>query len=165
VKLIVDLIYEGGMANMRYSISNTAEYGDYTRGPRIVTEAVRAEMKKVLKEIQSGQLRPEDVCPCSPPKVPPPFGELSLDAERGNWYVGGVEYYPLRVGFAATVFKTQGLSLSNIQIDYRGRFFGHPGSLYVAVSRCRTPEGLRLVGMPDVFAKRCNLNAEVVPWL
>jgi ketol-acid reductoisomerase len=59
VKLIVDLIYEGGMANMRYSISNTAEYGDYTRGPRIVTEAVRAEMKKVLKEIQSGQFARE----------------------------------------------------------------------------------------------------------
>lgn len=55
VKLIVDLIYEGGMANMRYSISNTAEYGDYTRGPRIITDAVKAEMKKVLDDIQSGR--------------------------------------------------------------------------------------------------------------
>ena len=55
VKLIVDLMYEGGIANMRYSISNTAEYGDYTRGPRIITDAVRAEMKKILDEIQSGK--------------------------------------------------------------------------------------------------------------
>jgi ketol-acid reductoisomerase len=55
VKLIVDLIYEGGIANMRYSISNTAEYGDYTRGPRIVTDATKAEMKKILTEIQTGQ--------------------------------------------------------------------------------------------------------------
>jgi len=55
VKLIVDLIYEGGIANMRYSISNTAEYGDYTRGPRIITPETKAEMKKVLGEIQSGQ--------------------------------------------------------------------------------------------------------------
>ncbi|MGE0746647.1 MAG: ketol-acid reductoisomerase [Rhodospirillales bacterium] len=55
VKLIVDLIYEGGIANMRYSISNTAEYGDYTRGPRIVTDATKAEMKRILGEIQSGQ--------------------------------------------------------------------------------------------------------------
>ena len=55
VKLIVDLIYEGGIANMRYSISNTAEYGDYTRGPRIVTDETRAEMKRILQEIQSGQ--------------------------------------------------------------------------------------------------------------
>jgi ketol-acid reductoisomerase len=55
VKLIVDLIYEGGIANMRYSISNTAEYGDYTRGPRIVTEETKAEMKRVLDDIQSGR--------------------------------------------------------------------------------------------------------------
>ena len=55
VKLIVDLIYEGGIANMRYSISNTAEYGDYTRGPRIVTDETKAEMKRILDEIQSGK--------------------------------------------------------------------------------------------------------------
>jgi len=55
VKLIVDLMYEGGMANMRYSISNTAEYGDYTRGPRIINDAVKAEMKRVLDDIQSGR--------------------------------------------------------------------------------------------------------------
>ncbi|HEV8389651.1 MAG TPA: ketol-acid reductoisomerase [Dongiaceae bacterium] len=55
VKLIVDLIYEGGIANMRYSISNTAEYGDYTRGPRIVTEETKREMKRILDDIQSGR--------------------------------------------------------------------------------------------------------------
>ena len=55
VKLIVDLMYEGGMANMRYSISNTAEYGDYTRGSRIITPEVKAEMKRVLDDIQSGR--------------------------------------------------------------------------------------------------------------
>lgn len=55
VKLIVDLIVEGGLAKMRDSISNTAEYGDYTRGPRIVTDQTKAEMRKVLQEIQSGQ--------------------------------------------------------------------------------------------------------------
>src|SRR4051794_29407241 len=59
VKLIVDLIYEGGIANMRYSVSNTAEYGDYSRGPRITDEHVRAEMKKVLAEIQSGRFARE----------------------------------------------------------------------------------------------------------
>ncbi|HEY6336787.1 MAG TPA: ketol-acid reductoisomerase, partial [Alphaproteobacteria bacterium] len=55
VKLIVDLIYEGGIANMRYSISNTAEYGDYTRGARIVNDSVKAEMKRILDEIQTGK--------------------------------------------------------------------------------------------------------------
>jgi ketol-acid reductoisomerase len=54
VKLIVDLIYEGGIANMNYSISNTAEYGEYVSGPRIVTDETKAEMKRVLADIQSG---------------------------------------------------------------------------------------------------------------
>ena len=58
-KLIVDLIYEGGIANMRYSISNTAEYGDFTRGPRIITDETRKEMKAILKEIQNGQFARE----------------------------------------------------------------------------------------------------------
>ena len=55
VKLIVDLIYEGGIANMNYSISNTAEYGEYVSGPRIVTRETKAEMKRVLDDIQSGR--------------------------------------------------------------------------------------------------------------
>lgn len=54
-KLIVDLLYEGGIANMRYSISNTAEYGDITTGPRIITDETKAEMKRVLADIQSGR--------------------------------------------------------------------------------------------------------------
>ena len=55
LKLIVDLIYEGGLGYMRYSVSDTAEYGDYTRGPRIVTDETRKEMKKILSEIQAGE--------------------------------------------------------------------------------------------------------------
>ncbi len=59
VKLIVDLIYEGGIANMRYSISNTAEYGDLTRGPRIVTDETKAEMRRILEDIQNGRFARE----------------------------------------------------------------------------------------------------------
>ena len=59
LKLIVDLIYEGGLNYMRFSVSDTAEYGDYTRGPRLVTAETRAEMKKILSEIQSGQFARE----------------------------------------------------------------------------------------------------------
>jgi ketol-acid reductoisomerase len=59
LKLIVDLFYKGGLSYMRYSVSNTAEYGDYTRGPRIVTDETRAEMKKILEEIRSGQFARE----------------------------------------------------------------------------------------------------------
>ncbi len=59
LKLIVDLIYEGGLSYMRYSVSDTAEYGDYTRGPRIITAETRKEMKKILSEIQSGEFARE----------------------------------------------------------------------------------------------------------
>ncbi len=59
LKLIVDLMYEGGIANMRYSISNTAEYGDLTRGPRVITEETKKEMAKILKEIQAGEFAKE----------------------------------------------------------------------------------------------------------
>ena len=58
-KLIVDLIYEGGIANMRYSVSNTAEYGDFTRGPRVINDASRRAMKEILKEIQDGRFARE----------------------------------------------------------------------------------------------------------
>ncbi len=61
LKLIVDLMYEGGIANMRYSISNTAEYGDFTRGPRVVNAATKDEMRKILREIQDGEFAREFV--------------------------------------------------------------------------------------------------------
>jgi len=59
LKLIVDLFYQGGINYMRYSVSNTAEYGDLTRGPRIITEETRQEMRKILKEIQTGEFARE----------------------------------------------------------------------------------------------------------
>ena len=64
VKLIVDLIYEGGIANMNYSISNTAEFGEYASGPRIITDETRAEMRRVLKDIQTGQFTSEWIREC-----------------------------------------------------------------------------------------------------
>jgi ketol-acid reductoisomerase len=59
LKLIVDLIYQGGISNMRYSISNTAQYGDLTRGPRVINEETKKEMKRILDEIQTGQFAKE----------------------------------------------------------------------------------------------------------
>ena len=77
VKLIVDLLYEGGMANMRYSISNTAEYGDYVTGPRIVTDETKAEMKRVLEDIQSGRFVRDWMQECQ-------AGQPSFKATRRN---------------------------------------------------------------------------------
>ncbi|BCB95881.1 ketol-acid reductoisomerase (NADP(+)) [Dissulfurispira thermophila] len=80
VKLIVDLIYEGGISNMRYSISNTAQYGDLTRGPRIITEETKKEMKKILKEIQDGIFAREWMLECKANK--PVFNALTRKGEE-----------------------------------------------------------------------------------
>lgn len=79
VKLIVDLIYEGGISNMRYSISNTAQYGDLTRGPRIINDETRKEMKKILDEIQSGAFAREWILECRANK--PVFNALTKKGE------------------------------------------------------------------------------------
>ncbi len=80
VKLIVDLIYEGGISNMRYSISNTAQYGDLTRGPRVVTGETKKEMKKILGEIQDGVFAREWMLECKANK--PVFNALTKKGER-----------------------------------------------------------------------------------
>ncbi|MBF0561375.1 MAG: ketol-acid reductoisomerase [Alphaproteobacteria bacterium] len=78
VKLIVDLIYEGGIANMRYSISNTAEYGDYVSGPRVITSETKAEMKRILDDIQSGRFVSQWMAECR-------VGQPSFKATRRRW--------------------------------------------------------------------------------
>jgi ketol-acid reductoisomerase len=80
VKLIVDLIYEGGISTMRYSISNTAQYGDLTRGPRIITEETKKEMSKILEEVQSGQFAKEWILECRANK--PVFNALTRKGEQ-----------------------------------------------------------------------------------
>jgi ketol-acid reductoisomerase len=84
VKLIVDLIYEGGIANMRYSISNTAEYGDYVTGPRIINDDTKAEMKRVLEDIQSGRFVRDWMLECK-------AGQPSFKATRRRQSEHGIE--------------------------------------------------------------------------
>jgi len=80
VKLIVDLIYEGGISNMRYSISNTAQYGDLTRGPRVVDESAKEEMRYILDEIQTGEFAREWILECKAGK--PVFNALTRHGEE-----------------------------------------------------------------------------------
>jgi ATP-dependent DNA helicase PIF1 len=96
-----------------------------------------------------------------------PFNQRSIyrDRTRKRWVLGEVKYFPLRLAYAATVHKTQGLSLDRVQIDVRQQFFGAPAMAYVAISRARSPKGLRIVGTPDVFAARVKVHPEVLPWL
>ena len=72
---------------------------------------------------------------------------------------------PVRLAWATTVHKSQGLTLDKVQIDIQDPFFGSPNLAYVALSRCRTPEGMTLVGTPTTLEHQINLADEVVPWV
>ena len=80
MKLIIDFIYEGGISNMRFTISNTAQYGDVTRGPRVIGETARAEMRKILREVQSGEFAREWILETRAGK--PVFNALTREGEE-----------------------------------------------------------------------------------
>jgi ATP-dependent exoDNAse (exonuclease V) alpha subunit len=79
--------------------------------------------------------------------------------------VGDVTYLPLRLAFATTTHKSQGLSLDKVQVNISSHMFSSPGMLYVALSRARTPEGLRLVGTPQQFVQKCVYDKRVKGFL
>jgi len=93
------------------------------------------------------------------------WGEPTFNCAYGTWNVGAIKYYPLRLAYATTIHKSQGLSLDACQIDCRDPFFGSPSMAYVALSRCKTPEGLTIVGDPTKLAERVKTDPKVKRWL
>jgi ATP-dependent exoDNAse (exonuclease V) alpha subunit len=88
--------------------------------------------------------------------------------ERGKGkseIIGTITYMPLRAAYGCTVHKTQGLSLTSVQVNIRDPFFRQPGMLFVALSRCTTAEGLRIVGDQAGFVERCKIEPRVQKWL
>jgi hypothetical protein len=78
---------------------------------------------------------------------------------------GQVRYFPMRLAYASTVHRSQGLTLDAVQIDIRDSFYAQPAMAYVSISRCRTLQGLRIVGQRERFIKNCNIDERVRPWL
>jgi hypothetical protein len=85
--------------------------------------------------------------------------------DRRRFVEGQVEMWPVRLAYASTVHKSQGLSLDRLQCDIRDHFFGQPAMLYVAMSRCKSLEGLRVVGQRERYVKQCAVDPRVKPWL
>jgi len=92
-----------------------------------------------------------------------PFPHYRARAKK--YVLGQVEYMPMRLAYSSTVHKTQSLTLDKIQVDIRHHFFGNPAMAYVALSRVRTLEGLRIVGGKDRFIKQCKVEPAVQEWL
>ncbi len=87
------------------------------------------------------------------------------DYAEGRWVIGEIYYFPLRLAYASTVHKSQGLTLDKVQIDFVNAFFGQPSMAYVALSRVRSAEGLRIVGSPKLLEERCNVSRKVIKWI
>lgn len=87
------------------------------------------------------------------------------DVEKKKWVWGSIYYYPIRLAWATTVHKSQGLSLDEIQVNCNDWFFGKPGMAYVALSRVRRPEGLHIIGSKGTLARRCSIDPKIVEWL
>jgi len=87
------------------------------------------------------------------------------NTQKKRYVSGQVQYYPIRLAWATTVHKSQSLSLDKVQVDMRSWMFGQPAMAYIAMSRCRTIEGLRIVGMKEVVAEKCKSDPRVSRWL
>lgn len=93
-----------------------------------------------------------------------PYWDPDL-GRNGMWVVGAITYFPLRLAYASTVHKTQGLTLDRVQIDLNQNFMSAPGMVYVAISRCKSPQGLRIVGSPQLLGARTKTDPAVQRWL
>lgn len=125
---------------------------------RYVTRKGQSPMKVPRNKLEAKQVA----------GMPAPGGSMDLtyfDEEKERWVTGEVLYLPMRLGWATTVHKSQGLTLSEVQVDIRDQFFGAPAMAYVAFSRCKTPEGLRVVGTEALLAQRCSIDPKVRGWL
>lgn len=85
--------------------------------------------------------------------------------KTSDWVIGLISFHPLRLAYASTIHKSQGLSLDRVQIDTKHSFFSAPAMSYVAMSRARTSDGLILVGRPEEIANKIRINPEVIPYL
>ncbi len=151
------------------------------RTPEGVLEYVNGDLGRFLGFNEEGHplvdlVRGHTVCvlpitrECTVPLTPERRATLTEENLLGrikgrHEVVGEITYIPLRLAWATTVHKSQGLTLDRCQINLGDGFFRHPGMLFVALSRARTLEGLRLVGTPQQLAGRCTVNPVVRPWL
>jgi ATP-dependent DNA helicase PIF1 len=131
---------------------HTAEVRLQRTGAVVEVEYVRREVKQPCDAARRKELRAE--------------GKDDLISDDGKWEITGwIDYMPLRVAYASTVHKSQGLSLDQVQINFRDAFFKSAGMVYVALSRARTAAGLRLVGTPATLVERCHADPRLKEWL
>jgi ATP-dependent exoDNAse (exonuclease V) alpha subunit len=158
------------LANRRYEVGHGFEYVNGDLGEVVDADAQTAQIRLqrtddvvAVQYVKREVLIPLDSARRTELRA---LGQDDKIAEGGKWEIAGwIRYMPLRVAYASTVHKSQGLSLDRVQVNIRDAFFKTGGMLYVALSRARTAEGLRLVGSPASFIDRCVADPRLAKWL
>lgn len=145
------------------------EWGNPTLTIKLVRTGQEIELPSLVRGVEHSD-RPADWSEGYPrvPKSEDDGGWMQRPHYRSRvkrYVTGQIQYWPLRLAYATTVHKSQSLTLDRVQCDFRNHFFSQPGMLYVAISRCRSLAGLRLVGQRETFAKHCNFDERIRPWL
>lgn len=128
-------------------------------------ETFTVELVRNKQTVQIGMIDRKITSRDAPPTGFLSFGKKPFKGDKGIWVYGAISYFPLRLAYACTVHKTQGLSLDRIQVNSTEGFFGQPSMAYVALSRARSVDGVRIVGKPEHFAKKVTVSPEVLRWL
>jgi hypothetical protein len=132
------------------------------------THEATIQLQRTGDDVRVSYVRREVKIPCDAArrKELRDEGKSELISEDGKWEITGwIDYMPLRLAYASTVHKSQGLSLDQVQVNIRDPFFKEPGMCYVALSRARTAAGLRLVGTAATLIERCTCNPKLKEWL
>jgi ATP-dependent DNA helicase PIF1 len=160
------------LANKRLALSTRFEYVNGDLGELIEADEEHliayVRLQRTDEEVAVQYVRREVLLPMDSARRKELIakGEAEKIAEGGKWEIAGwVSYMPVRVAYASTVHKSQGLSLDRVQVNIRDGFFKSPGMLYVALSRARTAAGLRLVGSEAAFVERCTTDPRLAAWL
>lgn len=159
--------------------NHVAEFGegefDYVNGDCGRIQSYEQDGAVTVKLIRNGRIVRVKSLVRSVTQKDRPFGQEEMSRDDGyvarvhkgqrGWVTGQVEYYPIRLAYASTVHKSQGVSLDRLQVDIRDSFFKTPSMIYVALSRVRTLEGLRIVGQRERFVMYCNSDSRIQRWL
>jgi hypothetical protein len=143
------------------------EDADSTNGQvtvKLLRTGALTPIAKIVRAVEESD-RPQG-WPDSAPRIDDGWhSALHRRQKSGRYVTGQVEYLPLRLAYSSTVHKSQSLTLDRVQVDIRDRFFSQPAMEYVALSRVRTLEGLRVVGSPERFAAQCQIDERTTPWI
>lgn len=137
----------------------------FVRSVNIGARTVTIELKRNGKRVDIPLIKRFNYAKDEPQEEGPDGFKACWDEKMKKWVIGEITYLPIRLAYAATVHKTQGLSLDTIQVDSTSHFFGSPAMSYVSISRARTPEGVFIIGRPENFAKKVKADEKALRWI